>query len=483
MAIYHLSIKVISKSKGASAVAKAAYRSGQKLYNERTGLTHDFTKKWGVAYSEIILCKDAPLEYKDRAALWNAVEKVEKNSNAQLAREIEFALPLEFDEQTRLEVAREFLQTFADMGMCVDWSYHNKEFGKPNPHVHAMLTMRGIKADGTWDTKEKKVYSLDKNGERIPVIDKSTGRQKIGKDGRKMWKRENVQKNEWNDQNKAEEWRALWADTVNRKMQQLGMEERIDHRSFKRQGLELEPTIHEGYVARQMERSGRVADKCQVNRDIRERNCIREQIRSMAKEVTQFILSKAGDFVERFTELIGSVADIRKTGNTPVYSRRTAERNREAGEREQRTEYRKRQSLVTEQEIAGTDRTIKEMEGLKRRKEADNNERIRRLMERRRTAGTTGTAAERNRPTDTGQQPKGRTDTDTLIQKLRAAERIAEQKRRDCETQREDREFIRQRQAVADSKENAGTKPTAQTTGRANGTGYTETRETGTRHR
>lgn len=115
MAIYHLSIKVISKSKGASAVAKAAYRSGQKLYNERTGLTHDFTKKWGVSYSEIILCKDAPSEYKDRTVLWNAVEKVEKNSNAQLAREIEFALPLEFDEQTRLEVAREFLQTFADM--------------------------------------------------------------------------------------------------------------------------------------------------------------------------------------------------------------------------------------------------------------------------------------------------------------------------------------------------------------------------------
>ena len=164
-------------------------------------------------------------------------------------------------------------------------TYHNNEFGKPNPHVHAMLTMRGIKADGTWDTKEKKVYSLDENGKRIPLIDKSTGRQKIGRDGRKMWKRETVQKNDWNDQSKAEEWRALWADIVNRKMQELGMEERIDHQSFKRQGLDLEPTIHEGYVARQIERSGRIADKCQANRDIRERNHIREQIRNMAKDV------------------------------------------------------------------------------------------------------------------------------------------------------------------------------------------------------
>lgn len=483
MAIYHLSIKVISKSKGASAVAKAAYRSGQKLYNERTGLTHDFTKKWGVAYSEIILCKDAPPEYKDRAVLWNAVEKVEKNSNAQFAREIEFALPLEFDEQTRLEVAREFLQTFADMGMCVDWSYHNKEFGKPNPHVHAMLTMRGIKTDGTWDTKEKKVYSLDENGKRIPLIDKSTGRQKIGKDGRKIWKRETVQKNDWNDQSKAEEWRALWADIVNRKMQELGMEERIDHRSFKRQGLDLEPTIHEGYVARQIERSGRIADKCQANRDIRERNRIREQIRNMAKEVTQFILSKAGDFIDRFTELIGSVADIRETGTAPVHSRRTAERNREAGEREQRTEYRKRQSLITEQKIAGTDRTIKELEEIKKRKEADTNERIRRLMERRRTSGTTGTAAERNRPADTGQQSKANTDTDTLIRELRAAERIAKEKRRDCETQREDREFIRQRQTVAGGEGKAGTKPTDQTADRTEGTEYTETRETGAKRR
>lgn len=162
LAIYHLSIKVISKSRGASAVAKAAYRSGQKLHNERTGLSHDFTKKHGVVHSEVMLCRNAPKEYRDREILWNAVERIEKNSNAQLAREIEFALPIEFDEKARLEVTREFLQHFVDEGMCVDWSYHNKEFGRPNPHIHAMLTMRGIKADGTWDSKEKKTYALAK---------------------------------------------------------------------------------------------------------------------------------------------------------------------------------------------------------------------------------------------------------------------------------------------------------------------------------
>lgn len=483
MAIYHLSIKIISKSKGASAVAKAAYRSGQKLYNERTGLTHDFTKKWGVKHSEIILCENAPAEYKDRAVLWNAVEKAEKNSNAQLAREIEFALPVEFDEPTRLEAAREFLQTFANEGMCVDWSYHNKEFGTPNPHVHAMLTMRGIKADGTWDAKEKKVYSLDENGERIPIIDKSTGRQKIGAGGRKMWKRETVQKNDWNDQNQAEEWRALWAEIVNRKMQALGMGERIDHRSFQRQGLDLEPTIHEGYAARQIERKGWSADRCQANREIRKRNHIREQIRRQAREITEFILARAGDFIDRFTELIGASADIRETGNAPVHSRRTAERNREIGVREWQSECRKRKSHETDQKIADTDRAIKELKKLKQQKEADTNERIRNLMERRRHSGANGTATERNRPVDTGQTGTGNPDTDALLRELKAAERTAEQKRRDCETQRADREFVRERQAAQGGWGQTGTEQGNRVESQSKGTGYPETRGYSEGHR
>ena len=486
MAIYHLSLKIISRSKGASAVAKAAYRSGQKLYNKRTGLTHDFTKKWGVVHSEILLCRNAPKQYRNREILWNAVEQVEKNSNAQLAREIEFALPIEFDEQTRLAVAREFLQTFTDMGMCVDWSYHNKEFGKPNPHVHAMLTMRGIKPDGTWDTKEKKTYSLDEHGKRIPILDPSTGKQKIGKNGRKMWKRETVQKNNWNSQDNAEEWRALWADIVNRKMQELGMDERIDHRSFERQGLDLEATIHEGYVARQIERNGRISQKCQANRDIRERNRIRRQIQMTAKKITEFILTKAGDFIERFTKLVGSVADIRETGNTPVHSRRTADRDRKSGirkqqafQREQRTEYRKQQALVTEQDIAGTDRAIKELKELKQKKEAESNERIRKLMERRRTSGTTGTATERNRPVGAAKTGTGNADTDTLLAKLRAAERIAEQKRQDCEAERTDRELVRERQATSGSSRKTGTEQSHRISDSQTGTAFTDERETG----
>ena len=488
MAIYHLSIKVISKSRGASAVAKAAYRSGQKLHNERTGLSHDFTKKHGVVHSEVMLCRNAPKEYRDREILWNAVERIEKNSNAQLAREIEFALPIEFDEKARLEVAREFLQHFVDEGMCVDWSYHNKEFGKPNPHIHAMLTMRGIRPDGSWDSKEKKAYALDPDGERIPIIDPKTGKQKIGKNGRKMWKRENVQKNDWNSRDKAEEWRKLWADTVNRKMKELGFSERIDHRSYERQGIDLEPTIHEGYTARQMERSGRISDRCRINRDIRKRNRLREQIRQTAREITEFILKKAGDFIERFRHLIGPVDDIRETGAASVYSRRTAERDRGIREREQRSEQRKRKSAETDRHIAETDRRIKELAELKQRKEAENNDRIRKLMERRRshqdhggTADGTGRIREADRfpfhadtGTVLGQLRDAESDTEAFLRELRAKEQSAAEKRRDRESERADRESFRQRQATERGRGQTGTMPAAQPEVRAEREGHKE---------
>ena len=292
MAIFHLSIKIIGRSHGATAVAKAAYRSGTRLKNERTGLIHDFTKKYGVGYSEVILCKNAPSIYRNREILWNEVEKVEKNKNAQYAREIEFALPIEFDEQTRLEVARTFLQTFADEGMCVDWSYHNREFGNRNPHVHAMLTTRGIREDGSWDAKERKAYAIDENGEKIPVIDPKTGLQKIGPKGRKMWERVTVQKNDWNDPGNAEKWRLRWEEIVNSKMDELGLSERIDRRSYARQGLDIEPTIHEGVSARKMEAKGYISDRCQINREIRERNRIRKWIKEKVRELTGTILEK-----------------------------------------------------------------------------------------------------------------------------------------------------------------------------------------------
>ena len=176
MAIYHLSIKIGSRGKGQSAIA-AAYRSGEKLTDTETGLISDYTRKGGVVFSEISLCENAPAEYSDRATLWNAVHQIEKNSNAQLWREFEVALPQELSRKERVRTVRDFVKGLNAQGMCVDWSLHDK--GDGNPHAHIMTTMRSITDDGTWAPKSRLVYDLDEKGERIF--------QKINKQGRKQY--------------------------------------------------------------------------------------------------------------------------------------------------------------------------------------------------------------------------------------------------------------------------------------------------------
>ncbi len=151
-AIYHCSIKIIKRSQGRSAVAAAAYRSGQKLTNEWDGITHDYTKKGGVVYSEILLPAHVPPEFSDRSTLWNSVEKSEKSRNAQLAREIEIALPAEIDRQSQIRLVRKYVKDiFVSSGMCADFSIHDK--GDGNPHAHIMLTIRPLKESGEWGAK------------------------------------------------------------------------------------------------------------------------------------------------------------------------------------------------------------------------------------------------------------------------------------------------------------------------------------------
>lgn len=135
MAIYHCSIKIISRSDGKSAVASSAYRSGEKLMDDRIGLVHDFTQKRGVVFTEVALPAHAPPEYADRNILWNAVEKVEKKSNAQLAREIEVALPKELSRECQIEIVRRYVQeNFVSVGMCADWALHDKSEGITENH-------------------------------------------------------------------------------------------------------------------------------------------------------------------------------------------------------------------------------------------------------------------------------------------------------------------------------------------------------------
>lgn len=387
MAIYHCSVKIIGRSKGKSVIAAAAYRAGEKLHDRETGINHDFTRKGGVVHREILLPDHAPKEYLDRQTLWESVTKVEKKSNAQFAREVEVALPVEFSKELQLAVIREYVQiNFVSKGMCADVAIHDR--GNGNPHAHILLTTRPIKADGTWGTKEKKDYARDETGNRIPLIDKKTGKQKLGKRNEKLWKRITVQANEWNNRGNVEKWRKSWADICNR---YLSMEQQIDHRSYEKQRLPLEPTIHEGFRPRQMEQRGEVSDRCEYNRIIKQLNHVTKQWFQTMKALHQIIMQKARDFIGRiYDRVTGGVSYSGKAGRNSETGGKPAGGNKFTAGREPGTdrisgeiEQRKHHALKTESDIAETDSRIAELKEQIIEKARERNERIRRLQQRR----------------------------------------------------------------------------------------------------
>lgn len=397
LAIYHCSVKIIGRSKGKSVIAAAAYRAGEKLCDRETGITHGFTRKGGVMHREILLPRHAPKEYADRQTLWESVTKAEKKSNAQLAREVEVALPTEFSEELQLAVIREYAQgNFVSEGMCADIAIHDK--GNGNPHAHILLTTRPIKADGSWGAKEKKDYARDENGERIPLIDKKTGMQKLGKRNEKLWKRITVQANDWNDQGNVEKWRKSWADVCNR---YLSVERQIDHHSYKRQGLTLEPTIHEGYRARQMEQRGEVSDRCEYNRIVKQLNHVTQEWYRTMKALHQMIMQKVRDIIGRiYDRAARGIVYSGKAGRDSGTGGKSADGNGAVASREQGTphtppaesginrisreiEQRERHALQTESDIAKTDNRIAGIKEQILEKVRERNERISRLQQRR----------------------------------------------------------------------------------------------------
>ncbi len=202
MAIYHFSAQIISRSQGRSSVAAAAYRSSEKIIDQNTGLTHDFTKKNDVLMSEILLPSGAPEWMADREKLWNAVEQTERRKDAQVAREINIALPRELTHEQNWELANAFVQhEFVDKGMVADLNFH---FGhidqEEQPHVHVMLTMREITPEGF--------------GQKVRA---------------------------WNDKALLNDWREHWAEACNCELARLGFDISIDHRTLEAQGIHLEP--------------------------------------------------------------------------------------------------------------------------------------------------------------------------------------------------------------------------------------------------
>ena len=328
MAIYHCSIKIGSRAKGQSAVAAAAYRSGEKLTDKETGLTSDYTRKGGVVFSEISLCENAPKAYQDRATLWNSVHQIEKNKNAQLWREFEVALPQEFSREEQIETVRDFVKKLNEQGMCGDWSMHDK--GDGNPHAHIMATMRSIEQGGKWAPKSRLVYDLDEHGERIF--------QKVNKQGRKQYKNHKENYNNWNDKERVEEWRAAWAECCNAR---LAEHDHIDHRSYARQGIDQIPTVHEGYAARQIAAKGEISERVQINNEIREKNSlikrIAEQLKAIGEEIKQLIVeresAKIGELLQRSRRSRADErvrTELRGQGETAEKAARETERARKA---------------------------------------------------------------------------------------------------------------------------------------------------------
>ena len=243
-------------------------------------MTHDYTHKGGIVHTEIMLPSHAPPEFQDRSTLWNSVEQIEKSSDAQLAREIEVALPVELSPAQQLALVRAFVKdNFVDAGMCADFAIHDK--GTGNPHAHILLTIRPLRPDGKWGPKCRKVYDLDSQGNRIP-------------DGKGGWKNHREDTTDWNDRGNAEKWRAAWAAYANRALEAAGRPERIDHRSYERQGIEKIPSVHMGPAASQMERRGIRTEKGDLNRQIADDNKLLKELKARITRIYNWSKEQAG---------------------------------------------------------------------------------------------------------------------------------------------------------------------------------------------
>ena len=271
MPVPHFNIKITQRSKGKSAVAGAAYQAGEKLFSEYDQKTKNYTCKKEVVYTEIMLPPSAPPEYADRAALWNSVEEIEKQWNSQLARRFVAALPREVPMELLPQMVKEYCEEhFVSKGMCCDFAIHDPDPPGHNPHCHFMLTMRAIDENGKWLPKSRKVYDLDENGERIKL---PSGR----------WKSHKEDTVDWNEQYHAEEWRHGWEVVQNKYLELAGSPERIDMRSYERQGLDIIPTVHMGTAVSALERKGIATNIGNLNRDIKAANRMMNAIRSTIK--------------------------------------------------------------------------------------------------------------------------------------------------------------------------------------------------------
>ena len=273
----HNEITIVQRSQRQSAVAAAAYQSGEKLFCEYDQQVKHYPEKRGIVHNEILLPANAPRSYADRNTLWNAAEAVEKQWNSQLARRWVLTIPREIPPDQYAVLVREFCeQQFVSKGMIADFAIHDPHPPGHNPHAHVMLTMRAMDEHGKWLPKSRKVYDLDENGERIKL---PSGR----------WKSHKEDTVDWNDQKYCEIWRHEWEVIQNRYLEANDRPERVDLRSYARQGLDIVPTVHEGVAVRQMEKRGIQTNIGNLNREIRAANSLMKSIRQLIQNLKGWI--------------------------------------------------------------------------------------------------------------------------------------------------------------------------------------------------
>jgi len=278
----HNEITIVQRSQRQSAVAAAAYQSGEKLFCEYDQQVKHYPEKRGIVHNEILLPANAPPEYADRNTLWNATEAVEKQWNSQLARRWVLTIPREIPPDQYAVLVREFCQQqFVSKGMIADFAIHDPHPPGHNPHAHVLLTMRAMDEHGKWLPKSRKVYDLDENGERIKL---PSGR----------WKSHKEDTVDWNDQKYCEIWRHEWEVIQNRYLEANDRPERVDLRSYVRQGLDIIPTVHEGAAVRQMEKRSIQTNIGNLNREIRAANSLMKSIRQLIQNLKGWITELGG---------------------------------------------------------------------------------------------------------------------------------------------------------------------------------------------
>ena len=311
---------MVSRGAGRSAVAASAYLSCSRMLNEYDGVQHDYTRKQGLAWQAVFLPPMALPEWQDREKLWIAVEEAEKTKDSRLAREFVAALPVELSRQQQIALLQSFIrEQFVAEGMCADVAIHDTD--GHNPHAHILLTVRPLTETGAWQYKTEKEYLCIKDGEergftaaefksaqaegwekqyqykvdkkKVYMAPSQAEKYGYGRASKypksTKYGRQNPISARWNSEEQLLAWREAWATAANRCLELAGHDSRIDHRSHAERGLEERPTIHEGVVARAMEKKGIISDRCELNRQIKADNALLRKLRGQVKKLAQTV--------------------------------------------------------------------------------------------------------------------------------------------------------------------------------------------------